>query len=509
MSQSSSNKYKSKIIENNKDNKRKSILLNTEYDDSVSNLNSTTPSTPSTPIISIPIPIKDNIRYKKDGSLRSKFGDFTFQPRESIFDKDVKWGSEFYGFFVAFWFCVFFSILKVILNYYIDNQSSSINDLKIVKLMYTDLLKVGMTDLLMYLTMYISVGLQLLIKYQYIEWFKTGLILQSLFELLFVFVFMQFANYMDFPWIAKIFLLLHSLVMLMKIHSYAFYNGYLWNIKKELEFSESLLKKDDTSIELQNSIEFCSFELNIQSNKSPFPQNITIWNFFMYSMYPTLVYIIDYPRTDKIRKKYLFIKLLGIFGVISLMIAISESHLYPIVMKCLELRESSLYNRITQYPLIIIEIIPPFLTVYLLVFYLIWELICNAIAELSYFADRDFYQYWWNSTDWNEYARDWNTIVHKFLLRHVYHSSISALQLNKFQATLVTFGLSSIVHELTMFVIYRKLRGYLLLLQMSQLPLIQLSKTKYMKDQKLLGNCIFWFGIVFGPSLMCTMYLVF
>ena len=60
--------------------------------------------------------------------------------------------------------------------------------------------------------------------------------------------------------------------------------------------------------------------------------------------------------------------------------------------------------------------------------------------------------------------------VHNFLLRHVYHSSISALKVNKHTATLITFFLSACMHELVMWCIFKKLRGYLLFLQMSQLP---------------------------------------
>ena len=60
--------------------------------------------------------------------------------------------------------------------------------------------------------------------------------------------------------------------------------------------------------------------------------------------------------------------------------------------------------------------------------------------------------------------------VHNFLLRHVYHSSISSMKVNKYQATLITFFLSACVHELVMWCLFKKLRGYLLFLQMCQLP---------------------------------------
>lgn len=29
-----------------------------------------------------------------------------------------------------------------------------------------------------------------------------------------------------------------------------------------------------------------------------------------------------------------------------------------------------------------------------------------------------------------------------------------------------------------------------------------------MKDRKVLGNVIFWFGIFTGPSLLCSLYLI-
>jgi len=44
------------------------------------------------------------------------------------------------------------------------------------------------------------------------------------------------------------------------------------------------------------------------------------------------------------------------------------------------------------------------------------------------------------------------------------------MKVDKHTATLVTFFLSACVHELVMWCIFKKLRGYLLFLQMCQLP---------------------------------------
>lgn len=124
------------------------------------------------------------------------------------------------------------------------------------------------------------------------------------------------------------------------------------------------------------------------------------------------------------------------------------------------------------------------------------------------FADRGFYSDWWNSVSWDQFARDWNRPVHNFLFRHVYHGSISEYRLSRVSASLITFLLSACVHELLMLCIFRRLRGYLLILQMSQLPLVALSRTRLMRGRRLLGNIVFWLGIFMGPSLLCSLYLI-
>ncbi len=454
-----------------------------------------------------------NWRYKPDGSFRAKFADLNFQPRISIIDRDAAYGSEFYGFYVAFWFVVGMFVLNILVKYY--NEHGSIFRSRIFNIMMEDLWKVGLTDLLMYFCSYFPLFIHKAIKAGFIKWRNTGRVLESIYECGFMWAFLIISFNQDYPWIAKIFLMLHSVVFLMKIHSFAFYNGYMWDVTGELEVSKGYLKKHDNldpevAQALQKSVNFCTFELETQAQKVQFPKNLTYKNFFEYSMFPTLVYEVSYPRTKRIRWGYFFGKAAGIFGVIFIMVAIAQNNMYPIVMRCLELRRTApIMTRLKEYPLILVEMIPPFLSMYMLTFFLIWELILNAIAELSRFADREFYKEWWNSVDWDQYSRDWNVPVHKFLLRHVYHSTISSFHVSKTTATLVTFFLSSLIHEVAMYVIFKKVRFYLLSLQMFQLPLVQIMRSKLFKKYPVLANVFFWDGIVLGPTLLCTMYLVF
>ena len=81
------------------------------------------------------------------------------------------------------------------------------------------------------------------------------------------------------------------------------------------------------------------------------------------------------------------------------------------------------------------------------------------------FADRQFYEDWWNSTSWDEFSRKWNKPVHAFLLRHVYAATITSYRVSRTTAMFVTFLLSACAHELVMAVVTRKFRMYLFTMQ--------------------------------------------
>lgn len=426
---------------------------------------------------------------------------------------------NFSGLYVLFWFSVAFMSMNTCIKYYYKH-GRTFRDSAILNFMTTDIVTVALVDLLMYLNIYMVFFIHKACKSKLIKWRSTGMAITSVLEFGYVIFYLYLPEHvLRLHWLAKIFLFLHSLVLLMKMHSYAFYNGYMWNILEELHFSTKHLKRKSSISDpkvitvLERSRSFCKSEIESQSSspENVFPHNINLKNFFMYTMFPTVVYQIEYPRTPIIRWGYVFEKLCAIFGTIFVMMTLAQNSMYPVVMKALSLREKSLTfgERFQQWGFILAEYIPSFIVMYLLVFYLIWDAILNCIAELSMFGDRYFYGDWWNCVSWEEFSRIWNVPIHKFLLRHVYHSSMSALQLNKIQATLMTFFLSSVVHELSMYVLFRKLRFYLFFFQMGQLPLVALSNLKIIRRNPIVGNIIFWIGICTGPSVLCTMYLTF
>jgi sterol O-acyltransferase len=50
---------------------------------------------------------------------------------------------------------------------------------------------------------------------------------------------------------------------------------------------------------------------------------------------------------------------------------------------------------------------------------------------------------------------------------------------------------------------------YLFLLQLIQLPLIALSRLPVIKNNKLLGNVVFWLGLYAGLPLLCVAYVAY
>mmetsp|Transcript_61620 Transcript_61620/g.145651 ORF Transcript_61620/g.145651 Transcript_61620/m.145651 type:complete len:80 (+) Transcript_61620:249-488(+) len=71
----------------------------------------------------------------------------------------------------------------------------------------------------------------------------------------------------------------------------------------------------------------------------------------------------------------------------------------------------------------------------------------------------------------------------------------------------VTFLFSAVLHELVMIVVCKKLRMYLLALQLFQLPLMYIGRLGIIRRHPRLGNCIFWIGLIIGPPGLCIAYL--
>lgn len=381
-------------------------------------------------------------------------------------------------------------------------------------------------------------------------WKNGGMAIQSIYQVFWLAVWIAIPFLFEWPWTAQVFLLLHTMVLLMKMHSYAFYNGHLSETEKRLRSLDnpksadrgpaylypsadrpngstvapaasgkgrskankhSPLADDGTdgeqsADEVEMLREDLARELTSPLGNVTYPRNLTWSNYFDYLLCPTLCYELEYPRVPAIDWTALISKIIATFGCIFLLTIVSEDFILPV------LRDASRRLEVTSAHggspfesfLILAEVISwllfPFMLSFLLVFFVIFEYILGAFAEITCFGDRHFYSDWWNSTDWMEFSREWNVPVYSFLRRHVY--SASRPHIGRPFATVITFLISAIGHEIVMACITKKLRGYGFICQMMQLPLVMLQRTKWVRNRRTLNNVFFWCSIILGLALV-------
>jgi sterol O-acyltransferase len=227
------------------------------------------------------------------------------------------------------------------------------------------------------------------------------------------------------------------MAMLMKQHSYTSSNREFElksrEIKKLKQEKDKIIaekKKEDKNTEIDSKLKALDDSITdlideITTGNTQYPKNVSFGKFVDYMMVPTLVYDLEYPRTEKFHLGYFMEKLTAILGNLMLLFLLVEHQILPVAKN---IPNDSFIDTV-------MGVLPAFMLCFILIFFIIFEGVCNAFAELTLFADRDFYTDWWNSTSFDQYARRWNRPVHEFLLRHVYLESLETYKFSKTNAT--------------------------------------------------------------------------
>src|SRR5579862_2988848 len=80
-------------------------------------------------------------------------------------------------------------------------------------------------------------------------------------------------------------------------------------------------------------------------------------------------------------------------------------------------------------------------------FFCIFHSTLNALAEIMHFADRNFYEAWWNSGSVGTYWRLWNIPVHSYFKRHIY-VPLRRRGWSNTAASIMVFFISAVIHEI-------------------------------------------------------------
>ncbi|KAJ2886685.1 Sterol O-acyltransferase 2 (Sterol-ester synthase 2) [Coemansia aciculifera] len=429
-----------------------------------------------------------------------------FRPRTSILDYTelMYQGSDrMRGLVTCFWTIVGAYLLSLLFSHY--ERSGEVMAGGLASVIFSRAADLILSDLALVASTAVVVPLVMLwVKVADPRRGRSAVVVQAAAEVSWLAFWYAWQGSRGWPWAQRCFFALHTVVNWMKVHSYLSTNRRLactLRTVDELRADTSGDSKDAEALEA----ELCPYGTR-------FPSNVTLSNYAMFQLSPALVYELEYPRTAHIRWGYVAEKLAGTAGIF-VVFYIVVAHL---VIPHLERMPD------TGVGIATLHLMGPMATCWLLFFFITFDSIANGFAELTRFADRRFYDDWWNARGLDEFSRKWNRPVHMFLARHVYmpvreawpHPLPASSALARVRravppsvaAMAATFFFSSILHELTIVVAcHRWNYAVFFFSQMMQIPLIICSeKLPWFRNQQALRNWAFWLAMVsFQPFLLC------
>ena len=232
-----------------------------------------------------------------------------------------------------------------------------------------------------------------------------------------------------------------------------------------------------------------------------YPANLTASNIYAFMCFPTLVYALNYPRSPRVRKRWLFRRIVEFFSLSIIIVSMCEQWVLPTVRNANvhfdNLDVLMIFERIMKLAI-------PNIYVWLVGFYVFFHVYLNIVAELSRFGDRLFYRDWWNSRNLDYFWRTWNMPVHNFMKRHVY-IPLRAAGWSQTATVGLIFFISAVGHEVILSVPFGTFKLWAFFGMLAQLPLCLLTRSSVTTHSQV-GNVTFWISILLGQPLLILFY---
>lgn len=410
-----------------------------------------------------------------------------------------------YNMFCAVMIWVFLSIL---IENYIETGHPL--DLSLFFWIFSDFPYAASLWVLMFVTSFSVVPIQQSVVKNYISTTIAFLIYLGIFISLHYFI-VSACIIRKFPPGAGFFVMCELVRFTMKMHSFMMTNFTLRRFQKKLGEKKSEKKVEKTtktikSRKVKNTPKETQEKLESPKKKEnehtktdeilEYPANVNYHSYFYFLFAPTLIYQTSYPRTERINWGSAITHFLECFLCVLSIYLIFVRHILPV-----------LPNTRGDYPTLtkaVLELMSPAIMIALLSFYGLLHCWMNAWAEITRFADRQFYRDWWNSFNWATYYRKWNVVVHLFLHRHLFVESIEIFRVSKNSAMWITFIISAIFHEYIIAVAFGFYKPVLFM--MFTIPgVFFIYLTKSFKDHQIL-NIFMWMMLFIGHGLLVALY---
>lgn len=225
-----------------------------------------------------------------------------------------------------------------------------------------------------------------------------------------------------------------------------------------------------------------------------------IKKFLYYFICPSLIYRDEYPRLTYHRPHYILAHIINFICCI-LFYYILMRYICEPYFSYSTIRD---YYSLPHFLFDSFRFAIPGVCFLVIGFFLILHTWMNLWSEIILHGDRRFYEDWWNCTNFEEYYRKWNMVVHEWLYYYIYNDVVrlSKGRMSRFHAKMTVFGLSVVIHEI---IVWQSLGFfYPILAFFFGGPGIIFT---YIKTKQQKFNIMFWTKLFLGKGLLLVFYL--
>lgn len=292
-------------------------------------------------------------------------------------------------------------------------------------------------------------------------------------------------------------------VLFLKLWSYVQVNSWCRN-KQRNNGNNSMRRQTVSYSNLQRSKDGSPGE-EVEHNENNFvqyPHNLNMKDLMYFIAAPTLCYELNFPRTQRIRKRFLLKRILEVIIGCQIMLAVIQQYIIPSVKNSLIPFSNMDVAKATER---LLKLAIPNHLFWLCMFYILFHSFLNLVGELMHFADRKFYGDWWNANNIETFWRTWNMPVHRWAVRHLY-IPVVGMGYNKTVGGLTVFFVSAFFHEYLVSVPLKTFKIWAFLGMMGQVPLSHISKFMETKCGPRWGNVVVWASVIVGQPLCIMIY---
>eukprot|EP00300_Choanocystis_sp_HF-7_P043098 c9722_g1_i2.p1 GENE.c9722_g1_i2~~c9722_g1_i2.p1 ORF type:complete len:361 (+),score=42.68 c9722_g1_i2:445-1527(+) len=238
----------------------------------------------------------------------------------------------------------------------------------------------------------------------------------------------------------------------------------------------------------------------VPSGQIAYPDNVSMGNMLYFVCAPTLCYQLNYPQSAApIRWGWLLRRMGELLFFSALILVLAQQYMVPTVQNTMTPMMALDLPRLLER---LLKMGTPNFLIWILGFYVIFELYLNVWSEILHFGDRLFYRDWWNSTTLSRFWSTWNLPVHNWLVQTLYLPLRSA-GLSRQAGYVVCFLVSGFLHELVLDAAFRRFGYFAFSGMVGQLPMCAL--TDLIRGRSV-GNVIMWLSLLLGQPLAVILY---